>query len=64
VHIILTKNEMLRARNASEQHRLAVVRVDGPHVGVSGVEFRETGFSEIGTILYLPELLTRAREPH
>jgi hypothetical protein len=66
--IILTRNEMLRARNAVEQHRLAIVRVDGPHAGqpqyVSGVEFRETGFSEIGTILYLPELLTRAREPH
>ena len=66
--VTITRNELLRARNAMEWHRLAIVQVEGDRAAspryISGHEFGEVGFAEIGRMLRLSELLAIAREPH
>ena len=66
--VTITRNELLRARNAMEWHRLAIVQVEGDTAAspryISGHEFGEVGFAEIGRMLRLSELLAIAREPH
>ena len=64
----VTRNELLRARNAMAWHRLAIVQVEGDTAAspryISGHEFGEVGFAEIGRMLRLSEVLAIAREPH
>ncbi len=66
--VTITRNELLRARNAMAWHRLAIVQVEGDIAAlpryVSGHDFGEVGFAEIGRMLRLSELLAIAREPH
>jgi hypothetical protein len=66
--VTITRNELLRARNAADWHRLAIVLVGGdmaaPPVYISGHDFGKAGFAEIGRMLRLSELLSIAREPH
>ena len=66
--VTITRNELLRARNAMAWHRLAIVQVEGDTAAspryISGHEFGEVGFAEIGRMLRLSELLSIAREPH
>ena len=66
--VTITRNELLRARNAMEWHRLAIVQIEGDRAGpphyISGHEFGEVGFAEIGRMLRLSELLAIAQEPH
>ena len=57
----ITRNELLRAKNSAEWHRLAIVQVEGDIAGsphyISGHDFGEVGFAEIGRMLRLSELL-------
>jgi hypothetical protein len=66
--VSITRNELLRARNAAEWHRLAIVLVEGDSTKspryISGHDFGAVGFAEIGRMLRLSELLSIAREPH
>ena len=66
--VTITRNELLRARNAMAWHRLAIVQVVGEMAGppryISGYDFGEVGFAEIGRMLRLSDLLAIAREPH
>jgi superfamily II DNA or RNA helicase len=66
--VSITRNELLRARNSGEWHRLALVQVTADTanspVYISGHDLGEVGFAEIGRMLRLPELLAVAREPH
>jgi hypothetical protein len=66
--VTVTRNELLRARNAAEWHRLAIVQVEGdttkPPCYISGHDSGDVGFAEIGRMLRLGELLAIAREPH
>jgi hypothetical protein len=66
--VTVTRNELLRTRNAAEWHRLAIVQVEGDMAAspryISGHDFGEVGFAEIGRMLRLSKLLAIAREPH
>ena len=66
--VTVTRNELLRARNAAQWHRLAIVLVEGDSTRapcyISGHDFGDVGFAEIGRMLRLSELLEIAREPH
>jgi superfamily II DNA or RNA helicase len=66
--VTITRNELLRAKNSAEWHRLAIVRVerDRPNqpAYISDRDFGEVGFAEVGRMLRLSELLEIAREPH
>jgi Protein NO VEIN, C-terminal len=66
--VTITRNELLRARNAMEWHRLAIVQVEGDSAAspcyISGHDFGDVGFAEVSRILRLGELLEIAREPH
>jgi hypothetical protein len=66
--VTITRNELLRARNAAGWHRLAIVQVVGYAASepryISGHDFGEVGFAEIGRMLRLSELLSVGREPH
>jgi hypothetical protein len=66
--VTITRNELLRARNAAEWHRLAIVQVEGDSTDspcyISGHDFGDAGFAEIGRMLRVSELLAIAREPH
>jgi hypothetical protein len=66
--VTIIRNELLRARNSAAWHRLAIVQVEGDTAGspryISGHDFGEVGFAEIGRMLRLGELLAIARGPH
>ncbi len=66
--VTITRNELLAARNAGEWHRLAIVQVEGDRAGapryISGHDFGEVGFAEIGKVFSLRDLLSLARAPH
>ena len=65
--VVLTKNEVLCARNAAEQFRLAIVLVDetGPQTPyyLKELPFNEPVFTETASIHGLDQLLTMAEAP-
>jgi hypothetical protein len=66
--VTITRNELLRAKNSAEWHRLALGIVDCDTAAtpryISRHDFGEVGFAEIGRMYRLSDLVSLAGDPH